>query len=370
MTSTASAPVPVITSTTGPTAAPSAPQDARPRTHRHDIDMLRILCSIGVIVCHSAGQFLNAVGREPGGGRPVYWIALAGDGLSRCAVPLFFAMAGWVVLCGAPPRDGAQVRRRLMRIVVPMAVWTAAYLVWDWIRDTNSRPTLRLAYESLFGSVQPAYHLWYLYAYVPVIVVLSLAALVRGGRRPYGLAAAFVALALAPTFLDDVAGLFHVKSPGFAWDPSPYQLAYAAAGAFLLALPPAATTGRRRRLLWLTGGLCGWAAVVAYEHFLHYPSPYAGVFVPFLAGALLMALNRITVPARFRPLLSRLGTAAFGAYLVHLMFLRALAPHLVTADAGWFGAAGLLTLLVAGTVALSFAASLLWTRLRLNRWLG
>ncbi|WP_431945692.1 acyltransferase [Actinacidiphila sp. bgisy167] len=331
---------------------------------------MRVLCSIGVIVCHSAGQFLNAVGREPAGGRPVYWVALAGDGLSRCAVPLFFAMAGWVVLCGAPPRDGAQVRRRLTRIVVPMAVWTAAYLVWQWTRHPDARDVLRLACQSLFGSIQPAFHLWYVYAYVPVIAVLSLAALVRAGKRPYGLAAAFTALALAPTLLDDVAGLFHRKAPGFAWEPAPYQLAYAAAGALLLALPPSATTGRRRRLLWLAGGMGGWAAVVAYEHVVHYPSPYAGVFVPFLAGALLMALNRITVPVRFRPLLSRLGAAAFGAYLAHLMFLRALAPHLVTAHTGWLGAAGLLALLVAGTTALSFAASLLWTRLGLGRWLG
>ncbi|MDX3357551.1 acyltransferase [Streptomyces sp. ME01-24h] len=363
MSTTVSAPVPVTT-------APSTPRDVAPRAHRFDIDLLRVLCSIGVIVCHSAGQFLNAVGREPGGGRPVYWVALAGDGLSRCAVPLFFAMAGWVVLCGAPPRDGAQVRGRLTRIVVPMAVWTAAYLVWQGTRETDFRAVLRPAYESLFGSVQPAFHLWYLYAYVPVILALSLVALVRGGQRPYGLAAAFVALALAPTLLNDVAGLFHGKSPGFAWDPSPYQLGYAAAGALLLALPPSVTTGRRRRLLWLAGGLSGWAAVTAYEHLVHYPSPYDGVFVPFLAGALLMALNRITVPVRFRPLLSRLGAAAFGAYLVHLMFLRALAPHLVRADAGWLGAAGLLALLVAGTVGLSFAASLLWTRLGLSRWLG
>ncbi|MFD8079662.1 hypothetical protein ACFV3E_44445 [Streptomyces sp. NPDC059718] len=33
-------------------------------------------------------------------------------------------------------------------------------------------------------------------------------------------------------------------------------------------------------------------------------------------------------------------------------------------------AAGTITLLVTGTALLSFAASLLWTRLRLTRWLG
>ncbi|CAM5416434.1 acyltransferase [Streptomyces violaceorubidus] len=39
-------------------------------------------------------------------------------------------------------------------------------------------------------------------------------------------------------------------------------------------------------------------------------------------------------------------------------------------DAGWAGAAGALAGLTAVTVLLSFAAALLWTRLRLGRWLG
>ncbi|MFF7213169.1 acyltransferase [Streptomyces sp. NPDC008238] len=366
---TTAAPVLTTGPATGTSEASTAPA-SRPREHRHDIDLLRVLCSIGVIVCHAAGQLLNAVGREPSGGRPVYWTGLVADGLTRCAVPLFFAIAGWVVLVGATPRDGTQVRRRLTRIVVPMGVWTAAYLVWDWIRDTNSRPTQRLAFESLFGSIQPAYHLWYLYAYVPVILLLSLAALIKAGKRPWALGGLLVVLAIAPTFLGDVGKLLHVGLPDFEWNLSPYQVAYAAAGSALLALPLAATTGRRRRLKWLACGICAWAAVVAYEHWVHYPSSYAGLAVPFLAGALVMALNRISIPERLRPLVSRLGGAAFGAYLVHLMFLRALAPHLVSADAGWPGAVVMITLLVTGTVVLSFAASLLWARLRLTRWLG
>ncbi|CAM5413442.1 hypothetical protein SVIOM342S_03850 [Streptomyces violaceorubidus] len=94
-------------------------------------------------------------------------------------MPLFFAIAGWVVLSGAPPRDGRQVRRRLTRIVVPLAVWTALYLLWDRVRDANTEPTRQLARDAVFASVRPAFHLWYLYAYVPVILLLSVAVLVK-----------------------------------------------------------------------------------------------------------------------------------------------------------------------------------------------
>lgn len=337
--------------------------------HRYDIDLLRVLCSIGVIVCHAAGQFLDAVGREPAGGRSVYWVALAGDGLSRCAVPLFFAMAGWVVLSGAPPRDGAQVRKRLARIIVPMAVWTVLYLLWDRVRDADTGPTSELAVDALFGSVRPAFHLWYLYAYVPVVLLLSAVVLTRAGKRPWGVGVAFLGLALAPTICGDLGKLLDVSIPHFSWQFAPYQVGYAIAGAVLLSSPRPAAVGRRR-LLWLAGAVCAWAAVIGYEHRVHFPSPYGSVAVALLAGTVLMGLRRIGVPERARPLLGRLAGASFGAYLVHLFFLEACAPYLVSARAGWAAAGGGLVVLTVVTAALSFAAALLWTRLRLSRWLG
>ncbi len=272
------------------TASPGRRADAE---YRHDIDLLRVLAAVGVIVCHAAGELMKAVGRDPSGGGPVYWTALAGDALSRCAVPLFFAIAGWVVLSGAPPRDGAQLRRRLTRIVVPMAVWTALYLAWDLVQDVNTRPTVRLAWEAVFGSVRPAFHLWYLYAYVPVVLLLSVAVLVRAGKRPWGAGALLLALACAPALLDDLAALSGARAPAFAWQFGVYQVVYAVAGAALLSLPASVSRGRRRRLLWLAGGLCAWAAVAAYEHRVHFPSPYASAVVAVLAGTLLLSLHRI-----------------------------------------------------------------------------
>ncbi|QIQ03326.1 acyltransferase [Streptomyces liangshanensis] len=362
---------PGLLPTTPPVPAPvTTPAVPRVREHRYDIDLIRVLASVGVIVCHAAGELMTAVGRSPAGGSPVYWTAVVADGLSRCAVPLFFAMAGWVVLSGAPPRDGAQVRTRLTRILVPMAVWTAAYLLWGWVRDTNPDPTRSLALDALFGTVRPAFHLWYLYTYAPVILLLSTVVLIRAGKRPWGPGVALLALALAPTLRTDANKLLDLQLPSFTWTFTLYQVVYAVAGALLLTVPRSVTTGRRRRLLWLAAAGCAWAAVVAEEHYVHFPSPYASPFVALLVGALLMAFNGLTVPERLRPLLTRLGGAAFGAYLVHLFFLQALAPHLVTARAGWLHAPALLAALTVATVGLSFVASLLWERLRLRRWLG
>lgn len=360
------------TGSPGPTrlAGAGAPGDTPPREHRYDIDLLRVLASVGVIVCHSAAELMNAVHRTSGEGRAVYWTALVADGLSRCAVPLFFAMAGWVVLSGAPPRDSRQIRTRLVRIMVPFAVWTAVYLLWEWARGANTDPTRKVAFEALFGSVQPAFHLWYLYSYVPVILLLSVAALIRTGKRPWGPAAVLLALALLPTLLGAVRSVCGIDLPRSAWDFGAYQVVYAVAGALLLSLPGTASTGRRRRLLWLAAAGCAWAGTVAQEHYVHFPAPYASLSVALLAGSLLTAFNRLTIPEGLRPHVTRLGGAAFGAYLVHVVFLKALSPHLVSADAGFLRAPVSLVALTVATVALSFAASLLWTRLRLSRWLG
>lgn len=359
----ARAPVP---STDVRTPAPRAKGE-----HRYDVDLIRVLASVAVILCHSAAQLMAAVDRHPEGGRPVYWVGITGDALTRWAVPLFFAMAGWIVLSGAPPRDGRQVGKRLTRIVVPMAVWTAGYLVFDWARNVKYEESKRqIAYDSVFGFVQPSYHLWYLYAYVPLVLVLSVIVLVRAGKRPWGTGAVLLALGVAAALLEDLSKHTDWRIPTYHWAFTTYQLVYAIIGAVLLSLPRSSVSGRRRRLYWLAGALCAWVAVTVYQDRVKFPSSYGSIVVAALAGSILMAFNRIRVPERFRPMLGRLATASFGAYLVHLMFLETIAPHVVRAHAGWLTATGTLVGLTVVTVVLSFAAALLWNRLRLARWLG
>lgn len=358
----ADARVPIVAETPAP----------RPKAeHRYDVDLIRVLASVAVILCHSAAQLMTAVGRHPSGGRAVYWTGITGDALSRWAVPLFFAMAGWVVLSGAPPRDGRQVRKRLTRIVVPMAVWTAAYLVFDWARHVKAdKPRRQLAYDAVFSFIQPAYHLWYLYAYVPLVLLLSVIVLVRAGKRPWSVGAALLGLGLASTFFGDLSNNVDFRIPEYHWQFVMYQLVYAIVGAILLSLPASAVSSGRQRLCWLAGVVGAWGVVVVYQDRVKFPSSYGSVAVALLAGTVLMTLHRIEVPARFRPLLGKLAAASFGAYLVHLMFLEPIAPHVVSAHAGWLSAAGALIGLTVVTVVLSFAAALLWTRLRLGRWLG
>ncbi|MFF7361126.1 acyltransferase family protein [Streptomyces sp. NPDC008125] len=357
-----------VTSASAPAAAQPG-SEARPRReHRYDIDLIRLLCSVGVILCHTGSAFVKAADREASNGPGTYWAGLVADSAGRFAVPLFFAIAGWVVLVGAPVRDGRQLWQRIVRIIVPLGVWTALYLAWGKVRGTNADPLRDLALDAVFASVRPAYHLWYLYAYIPVVMVLAFVALVKAGKRPWVLGAALLVLGAAPSLSGDLSKVTGLELPHFGWGFGPYQLIYAVLGALLLALP-AGTFGRRGTWwLLLAGGAL--AAIVWYQHDVHYAIPYASVLVALLSAGVLFSLHRVSVPERLRPALARLSGASFGAYMVHVLVLGVLTDVLVDTGLGLPAAAALTLAVTAATAALSFGAALLWTRLGLARLLG
>ncbi len=164
-------------------------------THRDDVDLLRLLGSSGVILSHVGATYITVVQRDAGNGAGAYWAGMTADSFGAYAVPLFFAIAGWAVLVGAPPKDSRRMWRRLKKTLIPMFVWTALYILWAKFRDTHEDPVRDLAVDSLFGTVRPAYHLWFLYAYLPIIVLLAFVVLLRAGQRPWAFGVALLALA-------------------------------------------------------------------------------------------------------------------------------------------------------------------------------
>ncbi|MBM7437210.1 surface polysaccharide O-acyltransferase-like enzyme [Streptomyces sp. HB132] len=352
-----------------PVQSPQPAPEPRPhREHRYDIDLIRLLCSVGVILCHTGSAFVNTAGREAANGPGTYWAGLVADSAGRFAVPLFFAIAGWVVLVGAPVRDGRRLWQRIVRIVVPLAVWSVLYVAWGRLRGTNDAPAGELTLDAVFASVRPAYHLWYLYAYIPVILLLAFAALVKSGKRPWGLGVTLLALGAAPTLFGDLARVTHLDLPRFGWGFGPYQLIYAVLGALVLALP--AGVFGRRSLWWLLPAILCLAAVITYQHEVHYAIPYASVLVALFSAGVLLSLHRLRVPERLRPALARLAGASFGAYMVHVLVLGVLTDAWVDADLTLPAAAALALAVTAATTAVSFGAALLWTRLGLTRLLG
>ncbi|WP_052847266.1 acyltransferase [Streptomyces avicenniae] len=348
--------------------ASPAPSSRPGREHRHDVDLLRLVASCTVILSHVAAAFIKAVDGQEENGPAAYWVGMTGDSAGSYAVPVFFAIAGWAVLVGAPPRDSRGLWRRVTRNVTPLALWTVAYLAWAWLRDTNDAPVTELAVDSLFGSIEPAYHLWFMYAYIPVVVLLAFVALVKTGSRPWATGAALVAVACLPTALTTFAEVTGRDALSTGWGFSPYAVVYAVGGALVLSMPQRLPARYRRPLFAVAPAAA--AGILWYHTQIHYVIPNAHLFVAVLTLAVLLLVCRIRVPERWRPRLSRLAGAAMGAYMVHVLFVEELVRPLIPTDASLPVTLGAFLCLLPVTIALSYAASLLWGRFGLRRILG
>lgn len=353
-----------------PTARPEAtePKPRRPREHRVDVDLMRLICSCAVMLGHVGATFITAVDRAVENGPGAFWVGHVADSMNEFAVPMYFAMAGWAVLVGAPPRDGAAAWRRLSRNGLPLFTWTAIYLVWAWARDRNEEPMTDLAVTSLFGSVQPAYHLWFMYVYLPLVAVLAFVVLLRAGQRPWFLGGLLLAVAVAPAAMETLERLTDRDGPPVSWGFGTYSLVYAVIGAFLFGLPRGVPA--RYRWLLVPGYLTAFAGCLWYNTQVHYVIPNAHLFVAALTGCVLLLVTRVRVPERIRPRLTKLAGAALGAYMVHVIVVEEVVRPQVSADLSAGLAAILLPALWLLTIALSYAASLLWGRLGLRGWLG
>lgn len=347
-------------------SAPSG-KTAEPREHRFDIDLMRLLCSATVMFGHVGSQFIRTSGNDPAGGAGSYWAGHVAEGANPFAVPMYFAIAGWAVLVGAPPRDSDRMWQRIVRNTVPLFAWTAIYLVWAWLRNRNDRPMTELAVDSLFGSVQPAYHLWFMYNYIPIIILLAFAMLIKAGKRPWRLGAVLLGIAVLPSVLTTFSELTGRETPTVAWGFGTYSLVYAVGGAMLFALPAGTIRWRwpLAVLLPVTMVGCLW-----YNTQVHYVIPNAHLFVAVMSICVLLLISRIRIPEKRRPLLQKLAGAALGAYMVHVLFVEELVSPLMSPDLSGPVAGLLLIGLTLMVAALSFTSSLLWGRLKLRRLLG
>lgn len=347
---------------TTPTAAspPTEPTAQRGSggERRHDIDLLRVVCTAAVVLVHASAEFFDAGHRTTG---------VVGDSAGRFAVPVFFAMAGWAALVGSPVRGEAQLLTRLGRILRPMAVWTVLYLLWQ--RYVTGRPPEagdEEARDALFGSVEAAFHLWYLYTYVPLVLLLGAAVLVvRQRATPRRSLLLLVAFAVAPAAVEDVRTLTGLPLSDWGWNVSLYSLGYAVAGAALL--------GARRcgpRPLWLGGAAVALAALILYQLTVRHPAAYGSVTVAALTFAVLGAGHGVRVPERARTVLARLSDASFGTYLVHLLWVMLLVGPVAERVPHGFWAPVALAVTASAATVLAFATSVAWGRPGLRRWLG
>lgn len=135
-------------------------------------DVLRLLAIAAVVGIHCIHHLPKPLQALSPTAAP--WAAYALSGATRWCVPVFLMLSGALLI---EPRRAETAkefyRRRLARVLPPLAFWSLFYIAWRWfVLGTFKGPT-SIGVALLRGD--PEYHLWYaftllgLYATVPLL---------------------------------------------------------------------------------------------------------------------------------------------------------------------------------------------------------
>lgn len=131
------------------------------------IDLLKVLSSFMIILIHSSGYvYTEAFSRDAGLWHRMLWI----NAIPRFAVPCFLMITG-VLTLGKEYDYGKTLFQKVFRILVPLLVWSAVYVVirkllWHGNEDAFEE-LLKIPFMRQDGSLWYAYQLIWLYLGMP-----------------------------------------------------------------------------------------------------------------------------------------------------------------------------------------------------------
>lgn len=293
------------------------------------LDALRCTACLLVILVHSAGpQFAQVQNPEAH-----FWGDLYGT-LANSAVPLFFVLSGWLLL----PIRGSSVqflRKRLLRIAAPFAVWTVVYCIWE-LRRTGA-PWSDLPLQLLWSLIkypEAGLHLWFLYVLVGMYLFLPVLSpwLERVSLRGELWFLALWAVTLLLPFIRLLTPLPWGAAP---WNPygaltmfSGY-IGYFVLGHFLRRLSEAGRLNGLGPWAWLgfllTAGLSFGIQESIYSLTKAAFEPTRDILsldVALMAAFLVVAFHAMPVRSGvLRSALAWLADMSFAIYLVHYLFV-------------------------------------------------
>jgi surface polysaccharide O-acyltransferase-like enzyme len=284
------------------------------------------------------------------------------------AVPVFFAITGWVLFARSPVGSSSDLWDRIVRVGTPLIVWTVVYVLLDWQQGTGD--PLRTVEGALVG--HPAYsHLWFLYTYLALVLVVGVATLLL--RRQ--LSGRGLTLLVAVGLIGSVPSLLALRGA----DPTTYfrlpiwVLTYAFLGAVLLLegdgdarLRPVGAA------LLLTGTVGTMLVAVRHGSWPMIPT-YGSLTVLASAIGVLLIVRGVHVNVKYASTIRTLGRASVGVYFVHILVLTILEKALERAGVtvGGSMAAWMVPVLIILTFAGSAALAVAWSRIPgMRRWLG
>ncbi len=125
------------------------------------LDNARLLAMFAVVFLHTAAYAVTLTEF----GSAEWWIGNFYNSLVRWCVPAFVMVSGALLLDPEKQEDARTFyRKRLSRIAIPLAFWSAFYLLWTALKGRLKHEPLspnELMLQLLAG--KPYYHLWFLF---------------------------------------------------------------------------------------------------------------------------------------------------------------------------------------------------------------
>ena len=325
--------IPATPATAPGTAAKAASAVSASDSRNRAVDGLRVVSIAGVLLIHVSAwglQYPHDV-----------WPTLVGS-IARSAVPAFLLVSGY--FWARRPRTGADIRRSVLQLLVPYAIWSAIYLAVEIPTGLRHVPSLAGA-SLLLLTGTTAWQLWFLPALFVCRVVGMWATDTRWRAILVLIGAPAFILAATATNLSPVADVvLHESVVGWM---SVFFLGMLLAGVRSAKLQPG--------VVWAVVAAC--LAVMALKGTV----PEFGMW-----GALGFAAARVVLPAVLLVDATHGGDAlglsrlaifaplAFGVYLVHMLpvdALRLLGPGWLPVSAGQMAGGWLFV----GTVSLAIS---------------
>ena len=127
----------------------------------YNLELIRIISFVFVILIHVTNYYCRAYGEIH---QSEYVFALILDMLARVSVPCFFMITGALLLGREEPLE--KHIRRLLRFFIVLIVWSLIYTLWNNFYMKTPYNLKTIFYEPAEA------HLWYLYAMIPIYMVL------------------------------------------------------------------------------------------------------------------------------------------------------------------------------------------------------
>lgn len=308
------------------------------------LDYLRAVACFLVVMVHSNESFYGTAGVPVGSEAQRLWMALW-DGVSRISVPLFIMTSSYLLVpMKAEMGWGEFFRRRLLRVVPPMAVFLVVYALFPALTGERTwGEALDTLWRVPLNFPENAYHLWFmypligLYLLIPVLSPWLRTATARQERMFLALWFASTCLPFFNRWYGDVLGQCWWNQYHLLYDFSGYP-GYLVLGHYIKCH---LQWSRPRRLT--VGGLClaaGWAFTVLSFYLTVRPGmpqelgdiEFAWCFciancVVATFGAFLL-FTCIERPGRLYGAVKSVSVHSYGLYLMHVLWLGLWAPLL------------------------------------------